>query len=61
MKIKFGRAVNDCEKLVTPGILYASKSGDGLTARLIAIGWRDFHVSLMWTSRSPTNAPGAGA
>jgi hypothetical protein len=49
MRIGCGRAVNDPEKLITPAILYASKSGDALTAHIIAIGWWDFHVTFMWS------------
>jgi hypothetical protein len=54
MKIKSGRAVNDPEKLVTPGILYASKSDGSLSAHVIAIGWWDFHVSFLWKTGKPT-------
>lgn len=53
MRIKCGRAVNDCEKMVTPGILYASKSDGSLSVHLIAIGWWDFHVSFMWSRGKP--------
>jgi hypothetical protein len=59
MRIKCGRAVNDPEKLVAPGILYASKSDATLTVHLIAIGWWDWHISFMWTQGyvTPTPAP----
>jgi hypothetical protein len=46
-RIKAGRAISDPEKLVTPGILYASKRGPDLTLRLVAVGWWDWHVSLL--------------
>ena len=46
-RIKAGRAKADPEKLVTPGILYASKSEDGTSVHLIAIGWWDWHLSFL--------------
>ena len=46
-RVKAGRAVDDPEKLVTPGVLYVSKSRGTVTVWLIAIGWWDWHVSLL--------------
>ncbi len=52
IRVKYGRAINDPEKLVTPGILYTSDKGEGLTVHLIAFGWWDWHISFMWHTRS---------
>jgi hypothetical protein len=66
-RIKAGRAISDPEKLVTPGILYASKRGPDLTLRLVAVGWWDWHVSLLLAWRQAqaieagTAEPGPGS
>lgn len=52
-RFKAGRAVSDPEKLVLPGILYASRRDESLIVRLIAIGWWDWHISLLFASPEP--------
>ncbi len=49
--LKAGRAKTDPEKLVTPGILYASARNDERTAHLVAVGWWDWHISLLFSHR----------
>jgi len=55
MRLTYGRSKDDPEKLVTPGVLFCKKSGDGVTAYLLALGWWDFSVKLLWVRR--TDAP----
>lgn len=47
-RVKAGRAVEDPEKLVTPGILYVQKAGDGVTVHLLALGWWDWHITFLF-------------
>ena len=57
VRVKAGRAVNDPEKMVIPGIIYASRRSDTRTARILAFGWWDWHISVLW---SRVNAYRAG-
>jgi hypothetical protein len=42
-----GRATSDPEKMVTPGLLYASKAEGGISVHLLALGWWDWHISFL--------------
>jgi len=50
--VKSGRAVNDPEKLVTPGVLYVRKTSHDWTAHLLAFGWWDYHISFLLAVRA---------
>jgi len=52
MRLVFDRARNDPEKLVTPGVLFCKKEGMGVTAYLLAFGWWDFSIKLLWSRRT---------
>lgn len=48
MKFKIGRAKDDPEKLVTPGIVYCTKEIDGRRGSVLALGWWDWSIKLLW-------------
>ena len=51
MRIVASRARNDPEKMVLPGIIFTTKSGPQLSVYGLAIGWWDFHITLLWSRR----------
>lgn len=48
LRVTAGRAKSDPGKLVTPGILYASKRAGNVSAHVVAVGWWDWHVSVLF-------------
>lgn len=52
MRFNVGRATDDPEKMVTPGIMYCSMSKDGVSVHMLAAGWWDWSVSVMWHRRA---------
>ena len=58
-RVEAGRAKGDPEKLVTPGIIYCAKSDPRFTAGLIAIGWWDWHLSVLWAGQTRAQAMSA--
>lgn len=57
MKVRFGRARHDPEKAVLPAIIWTRAGDHQLAAYALSFGWWDFHVTLMWSRRSPSPNP----
>jgi len=52
IKIKAGKS-SDPEKMVLPGMLFCRSEQDGAKGFALAVGWWDYHVTLLFAQLTP--------
>lgn len=51
LRLVAGRTINDPEKTVLPALIWMTKGAGSLKVYGLAIGWWDWHITLLWSRR----------